>query len=113
MIRAQRLPDVPVPPIVEDPGILEAYLEDASGAPPGRSPGLVRVASEEEAASFLRATRGRGWKILAQAARSSLTGGAIPHGEVIVSVEKLQRPLIQSLRPHCGMESGHGFYIMG
>jgi len=51
--------------------------------------GLLRVASEEEAAAFLRATAGRGIPVLPQAARSSLTGGAIPRGEVILSVEPM------------------------
>lgn len=87
MIQAQRLPGVPPPPILEDPSILESYLEDASGAPPGRAAGLVRPASETEAAAFLRASRERGLKILPQAARSSLTGGAIPQGEAVLSVE--------------------------
>jgi D-lactate dehydrogenase (cytochrome) len=73
-----------------EPEALEPYLEDASGAPAGRAAGLVRVASEAEAAALLRATAGRGSKILPQAARSSLTGGAIPHGEVVVSVEALR-----------------------
>ena len=36
VIRAQRPADVGPPPVVEDPSILEAYLEDASGAPPGQ-----------------------------------------------------------------------------
>ncbi len=49
----------------------------------------MRVASEAEAAAFLRATAGRGVRVLPQAARSSLTGGAIPRGEVILSVEPM------------------------
>ena len=55
-IRARRLAEVEAPVPVTDPAILEAYLEDASGAPPGRATGLLRPAHEGEIASFLRAT---------------------------------------------------------
>jgi len=88
-VRARRLADVEPPEPVTDPAILEAYLEDASGAPPGRAAGLLRPVHEGEIASFLRKTRGQGVPILPQAARSSLTAGAIPHDEVVVSVESM------------------------
>jgi D-lactate dehydrogenase (cytochrome) len=88
-VRARRLADVEAPEPVTDPSILEAYLEDASGAPPGRAAGLLRPAHEGEIASFLRKTRGQGITILPQAARSSLTAGAIPRDEVVISVETM------------------------
>ncbi len=87
--RARRAPSVPVPEPVTDPAILEAYLDDASGNPPGRAAGLLRPSSADEAAAWLRATAEAGTPVLPQAARSSLTGGAVPSGEVVVSVEKL------------------------
>lgn len=90
VVSTQRLPDVAPPRIRETPEAVEPYLEDASGAPRGHASGLVRVASEAEAAAFLRSTAGAGLRVLPQAARSSLTGGAIPHGEVVVSVEALR-----------------------
>jgi len=68
---------------------MEAYLEDASGLPAGRAAGLVRVESESEAAAAIRSIRQRGLRLLPQAARTSVTGGAIPQGEVVVSVERL------------------------
>ena len=89
VIQAHRLPDTRAPHVVYDPEILEGYLEDASGSPPGSASGLVRVDSEAQAATFLRETNGRNLKILIQAARSSLTGGAVPDGEVVVSVERM------------------------
>ena len=89
MIRAQRIPVVTAPPIRHDPEVIEAYLEDASGLPPGRAAGLVRIADEREAAAIVRAARERGWTLLPQAARSSVTGGATPAGDVIVSVERM------------------------
>ncbi len=91
MVTAERLPAVTPPPIRRAAEALEPYLEDASGEPPGHAAGLVRAASEAEAAAFLRDSRQVGSKILPQAARSSLTGGAIPHGEVVVCVELLQQ----------------------
>ena len=88
-LRTERLPDVPVPTIVCDPGILAGYLEDASGIPPGHARGLVRIENEAEGAALLRATLEARIPILCQAARTSLTGGAVPQGELVVSVEKL------------------------
>jgi len=89
VIQAQRLPDVRPPDIVRDEAILEGYLEDASGYPRGNASGLVRIGSEAEAAALLRQTEAAGTKVLIQAARSSLTGGAIPDGELVLSVEKM------------------------
>jgi len=73
-----------------DLGILEAYLTDASGAAPGSAAGLVRLPGEAAAAAWLRQTATRGLKVQIQAARSSLTGGAVPQGEVVLSVEPMQ-----------------------
>ena len=56
----------------------------------GRHPRGLLLTLGNEAAAFVRAMRARGSKILPQAARSSVTGGAIPQGEVVVSVERLQ-----------------------
>ncbi len=89
MIRAVRPAEVAPPPIIDDPSILGAYLEDASAAAAGRAAGLVRPADEREAAAFLRAAHERGLPLLPQAGRSSLTGGAIPRGEVVVSCERM------------------------
>jgi D-lactate dehydrogenase (cytochrome) len=89
VIHTERLPDCGAPEIVRDPGIIETYLEDGSGAQPGRAAGLVRIASEAEAASFLSSTAQDGLTVQIQAARSSLTGGAVPAGETIVSVERM------------------------
>jgi D-lactate dehydrogenase (cytochrome) len=86
LIRTERLPRVAPPPVVRDPEILAAYLEDASGARPGHASGLVRPASDEEAAAFLAGNEG---PVLPQAARSSLTGGAIPRDETVLSVERM------------------------
>ena len=88
-IRARRPPRAVAPDPITDPSILEAYLEDASGSAPGRAAGLLRPTDGAEIAAFLAATSGRGITILPQAARSSLTAGAIPSGDVVVSVEAM------------------------
>jgi D-lactate dehydrogenase (cytochrome) len=88
-IRARRLPETVPPPIRDRPEAVEPYLDDASGGARGHAAGIVTVASEAEAAALLRSTAEQGIAILPQAARSSLTGGAIPHGELIVNVEQL------------------------
>lgn len=84
--RAPRRSDPPQP--LRDPEILQAYVEDASAYPGGEARGLLRTAEPEAAAAWLRATWGSGVSALPQAARSSLTGGAVPRGEVVLSVEK-------------------------
>ena len=71
MIRAERLDDVTPPPIRTSPGVVDSYVQDASGMPAGHAEGLVRPVSEAEAAAFLRVSRERGSKILPQAARTS------------------------------------------
>ena len=88
-VHARRIDAGVVPPEpTRDREVVGAYSEDASGYPVAPAAGLVRPASAEEAAAFLRATAGHGVAILPQAARTSLTGGAVPRGEVILSCER-------------------------
>jgi D-lactate dehydrogenase (cytochrome) len=86
VIQARRADSTATPSVVADPAIIEAYVEDASGAGPGRAAGLARPADEAAAAALLRDS---GEPVLFQAARSSLTGGAVPRGEILVSVERM------------------------
>jgi D-lactate dehydrogenase (cytochrome) len=72
-----------------DPALFGDYLEDASGSPSGTASGLLRPEDEASAAAFLRSTVGDSVPVLPQAGRSSLTAGAIPNGEVVLSVEGL------------------------
>ncbi len=76
--------------IERDPDMLGPYVEDASGRAPGRAVGLVRPVSAAEASAWLAATARDGSTVLPQAARSSLTGGAVPDGDVVLSVERLR-----------------------
>jgi D-lactate dehydrogenase (cytochrome) len=108
-VAARRIAPDESPPVFDDPALVAAYLEDASGAAPGRASGLVRPASEAEAAAFIRTSLPLGTALLPQAARSSLTGGAIPAGEVIVSVERLlECGPIETRAPHPRQTVGAG-----
>jgi len=64
-------------------------LQDASGSGPGHAAGLVTPESEAEAAAFLSDPAWGRVPVLPQAARSSVTGGAVPRGEIVLSVERL------------------------
>jgi len=89
MIRATAAPRIPHP----IPSPIPRSWRCTSRTPPGTLPAARRVSSdppsESEAAAFLQATAGETSRYFLKAARSSLTGGAVPSGEVIVSVEKL------------------------
>ncbi len=90
MIAAHRPPRVAPPAIVRDPDVVAGYLEDASGTAPGQAAGVARIESESEASALLQATLASGEAILCQAGRTSLTAGAVPRGEVVVSVERMR-----------------------
>jgi D-lactate dehydrogenase (cytochrome) len=72
-----------------DPDVLAAHLEDAAHFPGGHAAGLVDAADEADVASALL----RGDRILAVGAQSSLTGGATPFGDVVVTTSRLNRIL--------------------
>lgn len=64
---------------------VSAYLEDAAHYPGGHASGLLLPESIDDVVAALRT----GSRILAVGAQSSLTGGATPFGEVILSTERL------------------------
>jgi D-lactate dehydrogenase (cytochrome) len=74
-------------PISRDPEILASHREDASHFPGGYINGLIGASSEAEVADALRCTR----VILPVGAQSSLTGGATPMGETVLSTSRLNR----------------------
>ena len=71
--------------IGRDPDILGSYLEDAAHFPGGHASGLVVATSETDIAETLRLSRA----VLPIGAQSSLTGGATPMGEVLLSTSRL------------------------
>jgi D-lactate dehydrogenase (cytochrome) len=73
--------------IETDPDIIARYLEDAAHYPGGHAPGVARPRDVDEVAAIVRSAR----RVLPVGARSSLTGGATPAGELVVSTEHLTR----------------------
>jgi len=76
-----------VPAIGRDADVLAAHLEDAAHSPGGFASGLAAPSTEGEVAGLVRAAA----TILPIGAQSSLTGGATPRGDVILSTSRLNR----------------------
>jgi D-lactate dehydrogenase (cytochrome) len=90
-VRARR-PDGPMradPLIVRDADVLAAHLEDAAHFPGGFAIGIATPTSEAEVATLLRTAKA----VLPIGAQSSLTGGATPRGELLLSTARLNRVL--------------------
>jgi D-lactate dehydrogenase (cytochrome) len=72
-------------PVERDPSIVDGYLRDAAHFPGGHADGVARPDSEAAVAAIVTAHA----PILIAGAQSSLTGGATPHGGVVLSTQKL------------------------
>lgn len=68
-----------------DPDIVAGYLEDAAHYPGGRAPALARPQVVDEVSWVVRHAE----TVLPVGAQSSLTGGATPDGDVVLSTERL------------------------
>jgi D-lactate dehydrogenase (cytochrome) len=87
-IRARPATGPPTTPRVErDPDILASFLEDAAHFPGGFAVGIATPGSEAEVAALIRTAT----SILPIGAQSSLTGGATPRGELLLSTARLNR----------------------
>src|SRR3954447_26165588 len=75
------------PALNDDPDVISGFLEDAAHFPGGHATAIATPASEHEVATLLRRSR----RILPIGAQSSLTGGATPMGDVLLSTAKLNR----------------------
>src|SRR5882672_2989287 len=73
--------------IGRDADVLAAYLEDAAHFPGGFAAGIAAPVSEADVAALLRSAA----SVLPIGAQSSLTGGATPRGEVVLSTARLNR----------------------
>ncbi|HEY3383665.1 MAG TPA: FAD-binding oxidoreductase [Vicinamibacterales bacterium] len=84
---AARAPRGPVssPPVDSDASTLQSYLEDAAHYPGGVAAGVVVPRSEGEVAAVVRDHP----RVLPIGAQSSVTGGATPRGEVVLSTAKM------------------------
>jgi D-lactate dehydrogenase (cytochrome) len=73
--------------IQRDPDVLAAFLEDAAHFPGGHADGVIAPSSEAEVADAVRSAR----TVLPIGAQSSLTGGATPMGETLLTTTRLNR----------------------
>jgi D-lactate dehydrogenase (cytochrome) len=78
------------PRVERDPDVLASFVEDAAHYPGGRAAGVAVPASETEIAALVRDTNG---SVLPIGAQSSLTGGATPDGDLVLSTARLNRIL--------------------
>ena len=84
-ITARLAPRARVPPIDSDPDLLQSFLSDAAHVPGGVAAGVVFPADAAEIASVMTAVG----RVLPVGAQSSLTGGATPRGDVVLSTRRL------------------------
>jgi D-lactate dehydrogenase (cytochrome) len=78
----------PGPAVIEretDPDVVSQYLEDAAHYPGGRATAVIRPKTIDAVAAAV----GQCAAVLPVGARSSLTGGATPSGDVVISTERL------------------------
>jgi D-lactate dehydrogenase (cytochrome) len=72
-------------PFLTDPSVVARYLEDAAHYPGGHATAVARPSSFAEVAQAVASAP----RVLAVGAQSSLTGGATPAGDLVVSTERL------------------------
>src|SRR5436305_12162138 len=77
----------PAPRIGRDPEILASFLEDAAHFPGGYASGIATPSSESEVSALMRTAA----SLLPIGAQSSLTGGATPRGDLLLSTSRLNR----------------------
>jgi D-lactate dehydrogenase (cytochrome) len=76
---------VRAPQRLDEPGAIAPYLQDAARTPGGHAPAVFLPRTEGEVAWVLR----QGTAVLPVGAQSSLTGGATPFGEWVLSLARL------------------------
>lgn len=81
-----RAPETVAPPrLASDPDLVSSFLEDAAHVPGGHAAGVSFPRNEAEVAALVRAAA----RVLPVGAQSSLTGGATPRGDVVLSTRAL------------------------
>jgi D-lactate dehydrogenase (cytochrome) len=73
------------PHIDRDPAIVDSFLSDAAHVPGGFAPGVASPRTEGEVAALVTHAE----RVLPVGAQSSLTGGATPRGELVLSTRAL------------------------
>src|SRR5262245_1186711 len=80
---------VPGTIVPRDPDVLNAFSEDAAHFPNGHAIGVAAPTTEAEIARLLGDSR----SVVPIGAQSSLTGGATPMGDVVLSTSRMNRIL--------------------
>ena len=90
----------------QDPELVARFLRDAAHYPGGHAAGVVRPRTVGEVVEVLaRASaprEGGPYKVLTVGAQSSLTGGATPLGDVVLSTERLTAVALEGDRVRAG-----------
>ena len=73
--------------VQRDPDVLSGFLEDAAHYPGGNADGLIAGTSEADIANLLRGSS----PVLCIGAQSSLTGGATPMGDIVLTTSRMNR----------------------
>src|SRR5206468_7651191 len=87
--------------VSRDAELMAPHLEDASHFPGGHLDGLILAATEADVAEALRCAR----TILPIGAQSSLTGGATPMGDTLLSTSRMNR-IVEIGREHVRVQAG-------
>lgn len=101
-IKSREPKDAAAPSIEHDPAILASFLSDAAHVPGGFAAGVAFPRTEAEVAALVR----RADRVLPIGAQSSLTGGATPRGDVVLSTRGLtaiQTPAAGAVRVGAGV----------
>ena len=76
---------IAIPPIEHDPDVVRSFLSDAAHVPGGSAEGVVFPATVDEVAAVVASAA----HVLPVGAQSSLTGGATPRGDLVLSTRRL------------------------
>jgi D-lactate dehydrogenase (cytochrome) len=83
--RARSAGDLPAPRVDTDPAVVAAFLSDAAHVPGGHAAGITVPRTDSDVAAAIAGAA----RVLPIGAQSSLTGGATPRGEVVLSTSAL------------------------
>jgi D-lactate dehydrogenase (cytochrome) len=101
-IRARRAASASPPPIERDPAVVASFLSDAAHVPGGFAAGVATPRNVAEMAALVATVD----RVLPVGAQSSLTCGATPRGEVVVSTRALTaigQPASDTVRAGAGV----------
>lgn len=75
--------------VLTDPDIVAPYLLERRGLYTGTAPAILRPGSAAEVAAAVTLCAGAGVPFVAQGGNTGLTGGGVPQGAMVISLERL------------------------